>query len=134
MNTKQLWNALTHNPITNFYFDGIFSSDTLAFVKEPELIICNTDPSNKAGEHWVLFFVRGKSVDFYDSLGRDINYYGSLFLDFIKNLLMIINNVLEGPNRLTVICVDIIVCIMLLLNVMVILWKQSLIAWFHLMM
>ena len=49
------------------------------------MIICNTDPSNKAGEHWVLFFVRGKSVDFYDSLGRDINYYGSLFLDFIKN-------------------------------------------------
>ena len=85
MNTKQLWNALTHNPITNFYFDGIFSSESSAFVKEPELIICNTDPSNKAGEHWVLFFVRGKSVDFYDSLGRDINYYGSLFLDFIKN-------------------------------------------------
>ena len=77
--------ALTYNPITNFYLDGIFSLDTLAFVKEPELIICNTDPSNKAGEHWVLFFVRGKSVDFYDSLGRDINYYRSLFLDFIKN-------------------------------------------------
>ena len=38
---------LTYNPITNFYFDGIFSLDTLAFVKEPELIICNTDPSNK---------------------------------------------------------------------------------------
>ena len=71
--------VLTYNPITNFYFDGIFSLDTLAFVKEPELIICNTDPSNKAGEH---FFVRGKSVDCYDSLGRDINYYGSLFLDF----------------------------------------------------
>ena len=47
---------------------------------------------------------------------------------------MIINNVLEGSNQLTVICVDIIVCIMLLLNVMVILWKQSLIAWFHLIM
>ena len=85
MNTKQLWNALTHNPITIFFFDGIFSSDTLAFVKEPELIIGNTDPSNKAGEHWVLFLVRGKSVDFYDTLGKDINYYGSLFLDFIKN-------------------------------------------------
>ena len=24
--------ALTYNPITNFYFDGIFSLDTLAFV------------------------------------------------------------------------------------------------------
>ena len=56
------------------------------------------------------------------------------FLILLKMLLMIINSVLEGPNRLTVICVGIIVCIMLLLNVMVILWKQSLIAWFHLIM
>ena len=56
------------------------------------------------------------------------------FLILLKILLMIIKNVLEGPNQLTVICVDIIVCIMLLLNVMVILWKQSLIAWFHLIM
>ena len=86
MNTKQLWNALTHNPETNFYFDGIFSADTLnSITQRPELIICNTDPSDKPGEHWVLFFFKGKSVDFYDSLGRDINYYGSLFLDFIKN-------------------------------------------------
>ena len=29
MNTKQLWIALTLNPKTNFYFDGIFSIDTL---------------------------------------------------------------------------------------------------------
>ena len=28
MNTKQLWNALIPNPVTNKYFDGIFSIDT----------------------------------------------------------------------------------------------------------
>ena len=40
MNTKQLWNALTLNPITNKYFDGIFSIDTLKDIKEkPTLII-----------------------------------------------------------------------------------------------
>ena len=56
MNTKQLWNALCLNQITNNYFDGIFSSDTLKEISEkPILIICNTDPSNKPGEHWVLF-------------------------------------------------------------------------------
>lgn len=86
MNTKQLWNALTHNPVTNIYFDGIFSIDTLKNIHEtPELIICNTDPSDKPGEHWVLFFFHQNSVDFFDSLGRDITYYGSLFLDFVKN-------------------------------------------------
>ena len=29
MNTEQLWNALTLNPVTNNNFDGIFSIDTL---------------------------------------------------------------------------------------------------------
>ena len=86
MNTKQLWNALCLNPITNNYFDGIYSSDTLKeIVEKPQLIICNTDPSNKPGEHWVLFFFNENSVDFFDSLGRDIKYYGSIFLDFITN-------------------------------------------------
>ena len=86
MNTKQLWNALYLNPVTNKYFDGIYSSDTLKEIKErPDLIICNTDPSNKPGEHWVLFFFNQNSVDFFYSLGRDIKYYGSVFLDFIVN-------------------------------------------------
>ena len=85
MNTKQLWNALTLNPVTNNYFDGIFSIDTLKDIKEkPTLIVCNTDPSDKAGEHWILFFFYDDSVDFYDSLGHDITYYGSEFIDFIE--------------------------------------------------
>lgn len=85
MDTKQLWNALSLNPVTNKYFDGIYSSDTLKEIKEkPTLIICNTDPSNKPGEHWVLFFFSKNSVDFYDSLGREITYYGNVFLDFVK--------------------------------------------------
>ena len=86
MNTKQLWNALCLNPITNKYFDGIYSSDTLIeIVEKPQLIICNTDPSDKPGEHWVLFFFHKNSVDFFDSLGRDIKYYGSVFVDFITS-------------------------------------------------
>ena len=85
MNTKQLWNALCLNPVTNQYFDGIYSADTLKEIKEkPDLIICDTDPSNKPGECWVLFFFSDNSVDFFDSLGRDIKYYGSIFLDFIR--------------------------------------------------
>ena len=74
------------NPVTNKNFDGIYSSDTLKEItQKPKLIICNTDPSNKPGKHWVLFFFSENSVDFFDSLGRDIKYYGSVFLDFIAN-------------------------------------------------
>ena len=78
MNTKQSWNALTLNPVTNNNFDGIFSIDTLKEIKEkPTLMVCNTDPSDKAGEHWVLFFFHDNTVDFYDSLAHEITYYGS---------------------------------------------------------
>ena len=70
MNTKQLWNALCLNPVTNQYFDGIYSADTLKEIREkPDLIICNTDPSNKPREHWVLFFFSDNSVNFFDLLG-----------------------------------------------------------------
>ena len=63
MNTKQLWQALTSNPVTEPYFDGIFSVDTLKEIKtKPELIICNTDPSDKPGKHWLLFFFHNNTV------------------------------------------------------------------------
>ena len=85
MNTKKLWNALTLNPVTYNNFDGIFSIDTLKEIKEkPTLIVCNTDPLDKAGEHWVLFFFHDNIVDFYDSLAHEITYYGSEFIYFVK--------------------------------------------------
>ena len=98
MNTKQLWNALTLNPVTNNYFDGIFSIDTLKDIKEkPTLIVCNTDPSDKVGEHWILFFFHDNTVDFYDSLGYDITYYGSEFIYFCRG----ITRIHRLPSRYT---------------------------------
>ena len=86
MNTKQLWTALTLNKATNPYFDGVYSLDTLVNIKEkPQLIICNMQASDQSGEHWVLFFFEEDSVDFYDSLGKDIIEYGPTFITFIKN-------------------------------------------------
>ena len=85
MNTKQVWKALTLNSQTNAYFDGVYSSDTLKDIKEkPELIICNTDPSDKPGEHWLLFFFEGDEADFYDSLGKDLTFYGKEFVNFVN--------------------------------------------------
>ena len=45
-------------------------------------------------------------------------------LILLKILLMIINTLLNEHNQLKVMCVDIIVCIMLLKNVMTYLWKK----------
>ena len=85
MNTKQLWQALTNNNITEKIFDGVFPVDKLSHIKrKPELIICNTDPSYKSGQHWLLFFFHNDVVDYYDSLGEDIGFYGKDFINFIK--------------------------------------------------
>jgi len=50
-------------------FDGAFSVDTMP--SKPHLLVCNTDPSDKPGQHWVCIYVdddgRG---EFFDSFGR----------------------------------------------------------------
>ena len=85
MDSKQLFQALVNNPTTNKDFDGIFSKDTLEdIVAKPTLIICNTDPSSKPGEHWLLFYFENDVVDFFDSLGKHLSEYGKPFVKFVK--------------------------------------------------
>ena len=36
-------------------FDGVFSVDRLP--SKPHLLVCNTDPSHRPGEHWVAIYV-----------------------------------------------------------------------------
>ena len=98
MNTKQLWNALINNKVTEPFFDGIFPRDMLTIIEnKPQLIICNTDPSFKKGEHWILFFFDKNFVEFYDPLGKSINSYGKEFSELI-NLQMNINFVKYEHN------------------------------------
>ena len=52
---------------------------------KPKLIICNTDPSTKPGKHWVYFFFHNDTVDFFDSLGNDMNYYWDELLILLKD-------------------------------------------------
>lgn len=86
MNTKQLYLALLRNDVTSLQFDGIYAKDMLTEItSRPKLIICNTHPSHKPGEHWLLFyFNEDDSVDFYDSLGKPLQSYGEKILQFAK--------------------------------------------------
>ena len=36
-------------------FDGVFSVDNMA--NDPRLLVCNTDPSDKLGRHWIAITV-----------------------------------------------------------------------------
>ena len=83
----ELYTALVSNPVTEPHFGGIYARDTLVDIeKSPGLIVCNTDRSEQPGRHWVLFFFREEeeTVDFYDSLGKDLTEYGSEFVDFVQ--------------------------------------------------
>ena len=54
-------------------FMGVFSSDTLptSIKKRPAIIVCNTDPSDRGGEHWICIYVdRNRCGEFFDSFGR----------------------------------------------------------------
>ena len=52
-------------------FDGVFSSDRLP--TKPRLLVCNTDPSDMPGAHWIAIYVDddGHYGEYFDSLGRE---------------------------------------------------------------
>jgi len=49
-------------------FNGVFSIDTLP--ANPRLLVCNTDPSDEPGRHWVAISIRDGRGEFFDSFGR----------------------------------------------------------------
>ena len=37
---------------------------------KPHLLVCNTDPSDKPGQHWVCIHVEDGHGEYFDSFGR----------------------------------------------------------------
>ena len=50
-------------------FGGVYSRDTLP-KSVRGLIVCNTDPHDKPGEHWVAMYIDEQCGEFFDSFGR----------------------------------------------------------------
>jgi len=67
MNTVELECLISHHVRR---FDGVFSSDRLP--SKPRLLMSNTQPSNKPGEHWIVIYVDddGRYGEYFDSFGR----------------------------------------------------------------
>ena len=80
MNTREIEKFLTADRICQRIFQGVFSMDTLPC--NPRLLICNTDPSTKAGEHWIAIYVdeygRG---EYFDSFGRPPNEHFASYMN-----------------------------------------------------
>ena len=89
MDTISLNCLLKRNKYTRKYFKGVYALDKLPkIVKQPSLVICNTDKSSENGVHWVAIFIPPKnakkmSSEFFDTFGRQptkpnfINYLTS---------------------------------------------------------
>ena len=85
MNTNEINHVLSTNPVTKKFFNGVYPKDWLEMISEkPELIICNTDASDKSGKHWILIFFNNEDVDFFDSLGNKPSQYGFEFVRFMQ--------------------------------------------------
>ena len=69
MDTKEIERFIREDRICRGIFQGVFSADTLP--ENPRLLICNTDPSNKPGMHWIAMFVDSNGRgEYFDSFGR----------------------------------------------------------------
>jgi hypothetical protein len=55
MDTKDIERFINRDKVWRATFQGVFSSDTLPI--NPRLLICNTGPSSKPGQHWVAIHV-----------------------------------------------------------------------------
>ena len=54
----------------------------------PLALVCNDEPSNESGHHWVALFIEGygKPIEFFCSYGMGIQSYNHYFKDFAKRL------------------------------------------------
>ena len=73
-------------------FLGVYAADELIDIDvyKRGVLICNTNPSNQIGEHWIALCLSKSTIIYYDSLNT--NFYKSNFIKFFlekhnKNLL-----------------------------------------------
>lgn len=72
MNTIEIEREMARCSEANGIFKGVFPSDMLPVISSyPAGVICNEDPSNSKGSHWLAFYVTKTLVEFFDSYGRD---------------------------------------------------------------
>jgi hypothetical protein len=69
MDTREIEQFIYDNKLCRGIFQGVFSADTLP--ENPRLLICNTDPSNQPGTHWIAIYVdQNGHGEYFDSFGR----------------------------------------------------------------
>src|SRR6266536_3009053 len=72
MNGAMIERLLKSDPICRRIFLGTYPRDQLPHsLPKPSLMICNTDPHDKPGQHWTVIYVRDDEYgEYFDSLGQ----------------------------------------------------------------
>ena len=66
-------------------FIGVFACDRLPTrlnISGPLLMVCNTDPHDKPGQHWIVLYIEDSSYgEYFDSFGRPPDAPFRIFLN-----------------------------------------------------
>ena len=104
MNTNDIIGLLAKRCKDNFL--GVFPCDRLPQrlpPRRPLLLVCNTDPHDEPGEHWIVIYVGANSNgEYFDSLGATAPLIFKPFLD--KHCAKWCSNVMQTQSVLSKFC------------------------------
>ena len=75
-------------------FLGVYAADQLCNIKPDEIgvLVCNTEPSNESGQHWIGISLNKKKIIYFDSLNGEFhksqylrNFQKQIGKDFLRN-------------------------------------------------
>ena len=71
MNTLEIDSILRDDRRTVKVFKGVYASDELPTrASTDSLFVCNTDPSDRPGTHWIVIYIDDKrKTDYFDTFG-----------------------------------------------------------------
>ena len=73
MDTREIGDILKRDRFTKHYFRGVFACDQLSkqYMPRPSVLVINTDPADKPGQHWVAIYITRDGVgEYFDSYGK----------------------------------------------------------------
>lgn len=86
MNSSEIHNILSRDPISARYFAGVFPSDKIPAIKQfPSTMVLNTDKHDEKGTHWLAVYIQdNNTLEFFDSYGLPPEAYGKDITRFTK--------------------------------------------------
>src|SRR6266536_2138954 len=72
MNGARIERILKNDPKSSQIFRGVFAIDQLPRKPhKPALLVCNTDPHDRPGQHWIVIYLRDDDYgEYFDSFGQ----------------------------------------------------------------